>query len=499
MMETPKEILVMKNISKKYPGVQALTDVSFSLYAGEIHAIVGANGAGKSTLVGILSGARSKDEGSIFIDGKEVNLNNPLSAIEMGIGYVPQELILCEKMSVAENIALNRQPRFNKSLPVIDKNQMYLDAKKIMDQLGIEIDVKLPLGNYQASTQQMVMLATALSRNAKIMILDEPTSSLTKKEIQSLFTVIKKLRDAGHALIYISHRLEEVFEIADRCTVLRDGQSLGTFNIEDVNRDMLVNLITGKMITNEVNTRILEPNAKIKLSMENISVPGKLHEISFDLREGEVLGLFGQVGSGRTEILRSIFGLEDIESGEIQIDNQVYTAKSPVNAIAHEIGFLTEDRKNQGLVLNLSIADNFLMGIWKLVRKWFTIDEKKKAAVSQEKMTSLQIKAQNVFQEVGSLSGGNQQKVVLGKWLIRNSKILLLDEPTKGIDVGAKAEFYRIIRDVAGKGISVLLVSSELPEIMTLCDRVLVLKDGRITGEFMISTSNEKEILEKAL
>jgi len=498
-METSNEILVMKNISKKYPGVQALSNVSFSLYAGEVHAIVGANGAGKSTLVGILSGARNKDEGSIYINGEEVDLNNPLSAIEKGIGYVPQELILCEKLSVAENIALNRQPRFHKTLPVINKNQMYLDAEKIMSQLGIDIDVKMPLGNHQASTQQMVMLATALSRNAKIMVLDEPTSSLTKKEIQSLFTVIKKLRDAGHALIYISHRLEEVFEIADRCTVLRDGQSLGTFDIKDVNRDMLVNLITGKMITNEVNTRILEPNAKIKLAMRNICVPGKLYDINLNLREGEVLGLFGQVGSGRTEILRSIFGLEAINSGEIFIDNQVYSAKSPVNAIAHEIGFLTEDRKNQGLVLNLSIADNFLMGIWKLVRKWFFIDESRKAAISQEKMASLQVKAQNAFQEVGSLSGGNQQKIVLGKWLIRNSKVLLLDEPTKGIDVGAKAEFYRIIKDVSGKGISVLLVSSELPEIMTLCDRVLVLKDGRITGEFMITTSNEKEILEKAL
>jgi ribose transport system ATP-binding protein len=279
-METPNEILVMKNISKKYPGVQALNNVSFSLYAGEIHAIVGANGAGKSTLVGILSGARSKDEGSIFINGKEVNLNNPLSAIEMGIGYVPQELILCEKLSVAENISLNRQPRFTQSLPVIDKNQMYLDAEKIMSQLGIDIDVKTPLGNYQASTQQMVMLATALLRNAKIMILDEPTSSLTKKEIQSLFTVIKRLRDTGHALVYISHRLEEVFEIADRCTVLRDGQSLGTFDIEDVNRELLVNLITGKMITNEVNTRILGPNTKIKLSMQHLTVPGKLNDIS---------------------------------------------------------------------------------------------------------------------------------------------------------------------------------------------------------------------------
>lgn len=367
-MEVEQEILVMKNISKKYPGVQALDDVSFTLLAGEIHALVGANGAGKSTLVGILSGARTKDSGSIFVNGEEVNITDPLSAIEMGIGYVPQELVLCEKLSIAENIYLNRQPRYKEHLPITNTNEMFQEAKKVMDQLGIDADVRAPVGDFPVSTQQMVMLGMALSRNALIMVLDETTASLTSKEIQSLFEVMKKLRDAGHALVYISHRLEEVFEIADRCTVLRDGKSLGTFQVKKVTRDMLVNLITGKILTTEVNTRVLDPNVAKKLSVKGLFVPNKLHGISFDLKRGEVLGLFGQVGSGRTEVLRSIFGLEDIAQGEIWIDGKAYTAKSPSVAIDHEIGFLTEDRKNQGLVLNLPIVDNFLMGVWEIVK-----------------------------------------------------------------------------------------------------------------------------------
>ncbi len=498
-MENKKEILTMENISKKYPGVQALDHVSFSLFSGEIHALVGANGAGKSTLVGILSGARIKDEGEIKINGKKMDLIDPLSAIDMGIGYVPQELILCEKLSVAENIYLNRQPRILSDFPVVDINEMNILAEEVLSQLDTEIDVQLPAGSFQASTQQMIALGTAISRNAKIMILDEPTSSLTKKEIQSLFKVMKKLQAAGHSIIYISHRLEEVFEIADRLTVLRDGHSLGTFMVKDVTREMLVNLITGKKLFTEKNTRVLDENLDKKLIVRQLNVPGKLKDIDFSVRQGEVLGLFGQMGSGRTELLRSIFGLEKIESGEILIDEKTYSAKSPSDAIDHEIGFLTEDRKNQGLILNLGIADNFFIGVWDLVKKWFVIDERQKIATGQEKMEMLQIKARNVLQEVGLLSGGNQQKVVLGKWLIRKSKILLLDEPTKGIDVGAKAEFYKIIKELSLKGITILLVSSELPEIMTLCDRVLVMKDGEITGEFVVSKASEKTILEKAL
>jgi len=498
-MDNKKEILLMHHISKKYPGVQALDDVSFSLLTGEIHALVGANGAGKSTLVGILSGARDKDEGQIFIDGEEVCIENPLSAIELGIGYVPQELILCNDLSVAENIFLNRQPHKKAPVSIIDVNTMYREAEKMLSLLGIEIDVRAPVGNFSASTQQMVALGMALSRNAKIMILDEPTASLSKKEIESLFKVMLRLRDAGHALIYISHRLEEVFEIADRLTVLRDGRSLGTYSVKDVNRDMLVNLITGKQLTSEINSRILDKDIDKKLSVRHLAIPGKLNDICFDVRRGEVLGLFGQVGSGRTEVLRAIFGLENIESGEFYIDGNPYNAKSPGTAIANEIGFLTEDRKHQGLVLNLDIADNFLIGFWDVVKKWFVIDEKKEDVVVQDKMSSLQIKANNTSQEVGSLSGGNQQKVVLGKWLIRNSKILLLDEPTKGIDVGAKSEFYRIIKELASNDITIILVSSELPEIMTLCDRVLVMRDGAVTGEFIVPEASEKTIIEKAL
>lgn len=498
-MENQKEILAMRHISKKYPGVQALEDVSFSLLSGEIHALVGANGAGKSTLVGILSGARSKDEGEIFIDGKSVEIDDPLSAIELGIGYVPQELILCQKLSVAENIFLNRQPRSGMPLPIIDMETMYQEAEKVLSQLGIEIDVRSEVGTFPSSTQQMVVLATAISRNAKMMILDEPTSALSKKEIKSLFEVMNRLRSLGHAIIYISHRLEEVFEIADRCTVMRDGHSLGSFLVKDVTRELLVNLITGKKLSTEVNTRVLAADLDKKLVVSHLNVPRKLHDISFEVRMGEVLGLFGQVGSGRTEVLRSLFGLEHVESGEILIDGQLYHAKSPVTAIDHGIGFLTEDRKSQGLVLNLAIVDNFLAGFWDLVKKWFVIDDRRKEEISREKMDALQIKAQGMMQEVGSLSGGNQQKVVLGKWLIRNSKILLLDEPTKGIDVGAKAEFYRIIKELAQSGITILLVSSELPEIMALCDRVLVMKDGEISGEFVVSATSEKIILEKAL
>ena len=376
-MDNKKEILLMHHISKKYPGVQALDDVSFSLLTGEIHALVGANGAGKSTLVGILSGARDKDEGQIFIDGEEVCIENPLSAIELGIGYVPQELILCNDLSVAENIFLNRQPHKKAPVSIIDVNTMYREAEKVLSLLGIEIDVRAPVGNFSASTQQMVALGMALSRNAKIMILDEPSASLSKKEIESLFKVMLRLRDAGHALIYISHRLEEVFEIADRLTVLRDGRSLGTYWVKDVNREMLVNLITGKQLTSETNSRILDKNIATKLSVRNLTIPGKLNDISFDVRRGEVLGLFGQVGSGRTEVLRAIFGLENIESGEFYMDGNPYNAKSPGTAIANEIGFLTEDRKHQGLVLNLDITDNFLIGFWDVVKKWFVIDEKK--------------------------------------------------------------------------------------------------------------------------
>lgn len=498
-MEKVNEILLMKHISKTYPGVKALDNVDFSLRRGEIHALVGANGAGKSTLVGILSGAKVRDAGDIFINGDEANINNPIDAIDLGIGYVPQELILCEKLTVAENIYLNRQPRYKDPLPVIDEKMMNRNAEQIMKKLGIDLDVETRVERLPASTQQMVALGMAFSRDAKMLVLDEPTSSLSKKEIKDLFVVMKRLRDKGHGIVYISHRLDEVFEIADRLTVLRDGKSLGTYDLQDVNREMVVNMITGKELSKEVHTKSVRKSFTEKLIVKDLNIPEKFENLSFTLNQGEVLGLFGQVGSGRTDVLRALFGLENIVSGEISLDGEKLVLKSPIDAIKKDIGFLTEDRKNQGLVLCLSIADNFLLGFWESIKKWFVISENQKVAVSQDYIQSLQIKASDYTQETGSLSGGNQQKVVLGKWLIRNSNILLLDEPTKGIDVGAKAEFYRMIRDLADQGVTILLVSSELPEIMALCDRVLVMKDMQIKGEFQISDVQEHMILEKAL
>lgn len=497
-MMTSQSLLRMTQITKSFPGIKALDAVEFELRAGEIHALLGANGAGKSTLMKILCGSLRPDSGWIELDGQRMEFNGPADSIAAGISYVPQELMLAPTLSAARNILLGQEPIRIKGLGVIDEHSLKFQAQEIIDRLGMTIDINKPVQEHAVSTQQMIAIATALFRNSKILILDEPTSSLSEAEIERLFDITRKLRDDGHAIVFISHHLDEVFRIADRLTVLRDGVYQGCFPTGDVTQDELVALMVGRRMDAATSYSHDVQGSEIALSVRNLHSDG-VHDVSLDVRKGEVVGIFGQVGSGRTEVLRAIFGADRALSGELVVEGEVVEMRTPKDAIRHGIGLITEDRKRQGLVLQMSVADNISLGNYKPVMQRGMLDVRARDGVASTFKQDLQIKMQEPTQWVKFLSGGNQQKVILAKWLNRNSKILLMDEPTKGIDVGAKQEFYALINALAEQGVAILMVSSELTEVMMLSDRILVMKDGAITGEFIPESGMEEKILAKAL
>jgi ABC-type sugar transport system ATPase subunit len=494
-------LLEMKNITKSFPGVMALDGVSFDLNAGEIHALVGENGAGKSTLIKILAGVYPHPEygGEIFLGGAERRFANVRAAEKAGIAIIFQELSLVKDLSVAENVFLGREPR---RFGVINWEQLYSRAQKLLDDLHLAIDPLTPVRNLGIGQQQLVEIAKALSQDARIVVLDEPTAALTDAEVETLFGILNKLRSRGVAMIYISHKLDEVFRISDRITVLRDGRTIGT----DATSSMDEGRIIAKMVGREVG-QIFPEATHVRgevvfearnVTVEDTSVPGKLlvERVGFAVRKAEVLGIAGLMGSGRSELLMAIFGAHaGRKSAEMFVDGKPIQINQPSDAIKHGIGFVTEDRKRYGLILDQTILKNMTLAGLRSLSGRFVTNEDAEAAAGERAARDLRIKANSVFTIAGTLSGGNQQKVVLAKWLLTNPRVLFLDEPTRGIDVGAKQEIYAQINRLAESGLAIVLVSSELPEVLGLSDRVIVLHEGRVTGEFTRSEATPEAVM----
>jgi ABC-type sugar transport system ATPase subunit len=483
-------LLEMRDIIKSFPGVRALDGVSFDLMPAEIHALVGENGAGKSTLIKILAGVYPHSEygGQIVLDGTERRFASVRDSEQAGIAVIYQELSLVKELSVAENIFLGREPR---RFGVINWSALYSRAQKLLSDLHLPIDPRAPVQNLGIGQQQLVEIAKALSQEAQILVLDEPTAALTEAEVETLFGILNKLRERGVAMIYISHKLDEVFRIGSRVTVLRDGKSIGTNLTSDLDEARVI----AKMVGREVGQ--IFPQSKHTLgdpvfearniTVEDPTVPGKLlvDKVSFSARKGEVLGIAGLMGSGRSELLMAIFGAHPgRKAGEIFLEGKQVQIANPYDAIKQGIGFVTEDRKRYGLILEQTILKNMTLAGLRRLSGRFVTDEDAEAAAGERTARELRIKAPSVFTIAGTLSGGNQQKVVLAKWLLTNPRVLFLDEPTRGIDVGAKQEIYSEINRLAATGLAIILVSSELPEVLGLSDRVIVLHEGRVTGEF---------------
>ena len=485
-------LLEMRGITKQYPGVRALSDVTFELRSGEIHCLVGENGAGKSTLMNILSGALAKDAGSIVVNGRTVPLNSPADALAAGIGIMYQDYKLVPELSVAENIFLGQEPRKAHS-PFIDAKKMKYDAQAILKQLGEEIDTDLTVGTLSVAQRQIVEVAKALSRDVTILAMDEPTASLSEHETVNLFRVIKGLRSRGVGSIYISHRLEEVFELGDRVTVLRDGKVVQTFDVAAVDKRSLIQAMVGRELEDEY-PRIELKRAEEILRVEHLSTE-MLHDINFTLHRGEILGIAGLVGAGRTELARVIFGADMKLSGSLFLEQREIAPRSPAEAIRAGIGLLTEDRNQLGLILQMTMDKNISLANLSHVMRGPFISRTKEAASAARYVEELRIRPSDTSIEVEKLSGGNRQKVVLARWLSTHAKVIMFDEPTVGVDVGAKYEIYSNINRLAQEGIGVLMISSDLPELLGICDRILVMCEGRITGELGRDEASQERVM----
>ncbi len=480
--------LELKDISKAFPGVQALSNVNITVAEGEVHAIVGENGAGKSTLMKILSGVYKKDTGHIIIDGSECNISSPVEAQELGITIIHQELNLINRLSVAENIYIGNMPKSGVS---IRWDVLYKQAQELLDSYGIKLNARAIVGELSLAQQQMVEIAKAVSKNARIVIMDEPTSSLTDQEIEILFKIIRTLQAKNVAVLYISHKLDELYTIAEKMTILRDGQCIGTYSIDEISKEDLISKMIGRKMTKQFPPRDVQIGDVIFEAID-LSDGKKLNGISFQLHAGEVLGFSGIVGSGRTETMRLIFGADKIRSGSIVINGNKIKKMSPKESIKNGIGFVTENRKEEGLILPFSLKLNTtIVELRKLIHGGI-INLKAEADVAQRYIEELRIVTPGVEQKVKLLSGGNQQKVVLAKWLYSDSDIIIMDEPTRGIDVGAKLEIYTIINDLVSHGKGVIVVSSEMEEVMGICDRIIVMREGRIAGEVKKPFSQEE-------
>jgi ribose transport system ATP-binding protein len=474
------DYLQMRGIVKRFPGVLALDHVDLSVRQGEVHALLGENGAGKSTLVKILSGAYGKDEGEIRIDGGPVSIKDSHEAQNLGISIIYQELNLVDELSVAENIFLGR-PFMKRG--AVDWGRMYAEARKILDRLNIAINPRERLGRLGVAHKQMVELAKALSIQSRILILDEPTAPLTRREIDVLFSVIRMLRSQQVAVIYISHRLEEVLEICDRATIMRDGRNVTVLDVADTSLDAIIGHMVGRKLE-EKFPKIHVPLGRELLRVEGLNAGKQVNNVSFSVREGEILGISGLVGAGRTETVRALFGMDKKDAGEIDVDGQRTNIRHPLDAIRAGLGFATEDRKSEGLVLTMGMGMNITLSSLDQFGPMLKINLRKEQGAMLEYIRRLSIKTPSPLQRARNLSGGNQQKVVLAKWLLSRSRVIILDEPTRGIDVGAKIEVYHIVNDLVRQGAAIVMISSELPEILSMSDRVLVMCQGRVTGLF---------------
>ena len=492
-------VLEAKGIMKTFPGVKALQDVDFALEPQEIHALMGENGAGKSTLVKVLTGVYQADGGTITLGDKVLQrIETTKQAFDLGISVIHQELNLLPHLDVATNIYIGRLPKT--ALGLVDWKKVHADADEVLRQVAADFDSHDIVRDLSVSQQQLVEIAKSVSRKAKILFFDEPTSSLTPAEVQNLFRIMRNLKEQGITMVYISHKLDEIEEIADRITVMRDGRKVMTKNMKDVSMDEIISAMVGGMITNRYPKNYVEIGGPI-FEVKDLNRKGVLHDINFTLRSGEILGITGLMGAGRTELARAIFGADPIDSGEIFVEGKKVKIRNVSDAINAGIGLLTEDRKTQGLLLNLSVNDNTAIAALnsKKASKKLTVRgmlHKKKIRENTELYCKkLQVKTPSIQQKVVNLSGGNQQKVIIGKWLSTDSKILIFDEPTRGIDVGTKAEIYKIMEELAASGVGIIMISTELPETLGISDRVLVMRKGRIVAELDPKKTSEEEIV----
>ncbi len=489
-------ILRAKDIDKSFPGVHALKKISFELKKGEVHALLGENGAGKSTLMKILTGIYSKDSGSILYEGNEVNFAGPKDAQEAGISIVHQELNLINHLTVAQNIYIGREMMNGK---MINDKKMIEEAAKLFKLLNIDINPAETMGNLTVGKQQMCEIAKAISKEAKIIIFDEPTAALTDAEIDKLFIIIRDLKAKGMGIVYITHRMDEIKVITDRLTVMRDGEYIGTLISEECTKQDIINMMVGRVIYEEPKQKSNVPKAApVVLEVKNLNAGKMVKDVSFQLRKGEILGFAGLMGAGRTETARAIFGADRLDSGDIYINGKKVTIKKPMDAVKYGIGYLSEDRKRYGIILDKTIAENTTMAALENFTRNGFIDHKKEAVVTKKYVEELKTKTHSIHAYVKNLSGGNQQKVVIAKWLVRNCDILIFDEPTKGIDVGAKSEIYHLMNELAASGKSIIMISSELPEVLRMSDRIIVMSEGRKTTEIAIETATQEKIMNAA-
>ena len=489
-------ILTMKGIDKSFPGVHALNHVDLEIRKGEVHALMGENGAGKSTLMKVLTGIYHKDAGTITYEGKEVEFTNPREAQDAGIVIVHQELNMMGHLTVAQNIFIGREYMNGK---LIDDKKMNEEAKKLFDQLGINIDPKETMSRLTVGKQQMCEIAKAISHDAKVIIFDEPSAALTEAEIEELFKIIRDLRDKQMGIVYISHRMDEIKVITDRVTVMRDGGYVGTLITKDSTKDDIINMMVGRVIYEDPKTESqVAPDAPVVLKVEHLNAGRMVKDVSFELHKGEILGFSGLMGAGRTETARALFGADPKDSGDIYVNGQKVDIKTPQDAVKCGIGYLSEDRKRFGIVVDKTVAENSTMATMENFMKGIFIDKKKEKDVAQEYVEALKTKTPSVDQLVVNLSGGNQQKVVIAKWLVRNCDILIFDEPTRGIDVGAKSEIYHLMNELVAEGKSIIMISSEMTEILRMSDRIVVMCEGRKTGELGIEEATQERIMHAA-
>ncbi|MDO4518722.1 MAG: sugar ABC transporter ATP-binding protein [Eubacteriales bacterium] len=489
-------ILTMQGIDKSFPGVHALDHVNLEIRKGEVHALMGENGAGKSTLMKVLTGIYTKDSGTITYEGQEVEFNGPRDAQAKGIVIVHQELNMMNHLTVAQNIFIGREIMNGK---LINDAKMNEEAAKLFKQLNIDIDPAEKMGNLTVGKQQMCEIAKAISHEAKVIIFDEPSAALTEAEIEELFKIIRDLRAKQLGIVYISHRMDEIKVITDRVTVMRDGGYVGTLITEECTKDDIINMMVGRVIYEDPKTHsMVAPDAPVVLKVENLNAGKMVQNVSFELHKGEILGFSGLMGAGRTETARALFGADPKESGKVYINGKEIDIKNPMDAVKHGIGYLSEDRKRYGIVVGKSVAENTTMATLTEYMKGLFINKKKEKKIAEEYVASLKTKTPSVDQLVVNLSGGNQQKVVIAKWLVRNCDILIFDEPTRGIDVGAKSEIYTLMNELVAQGKSIIMISSEMTEILRMSDRVIVMCEGKKTGEIDISEATQENIMHAA-
>lgn len=490
-------ILEMKNITKQFPGVLALDNVDFNLKPGEVHALVGENGAGKSTLIKILAGYFQPDGGEILIEDKKVDFKTPRDSSQQGVRVIYQELNTFDDLTVAENIFIGEQKNISKS-SLVDWKHLNQKARKILDRLNSDINPRKRIGKLSVSDKQIVEIARAISQEAKILVMDEPTAALSEESIQQLFEITCNLKKQGVAVIYISHRLDEIFEIADRVTVLRDGQLIDTRNTEKVEREEIIRMMVGRELKDMYPKREVPINDVI-FQVENLSIPGILNNISFELKSGEILGVYGLLGSGKAELANTLFGVIPYESGDFYLKNKKVEITHPIQARENGLGLIPFDRKTEGLALEMTVKENVTMANIAGLGDNLFIDRQLEEDKVKRWINDLNIQTPDIYASVKSLSGGNQQKIVVSKWLESDVDILMLNEPTRGIDVGAKTEIYKLMEDQCEKGGAIIMVSSELPELLSISDRILVMKDGKIAKELLQAEASQEKLVNAAI